>query len=94
MRAKDFNQYITEVLGADSMEKDPLDLILRPDIIKPNPVMMGAGSSATVPMQWNNSPFLSGGRLTSAFGINPKVSTRKKALRFHEFIDAVKTLSK
>lgn len=94
MRVQDFNQYITEMMGANSMEPDPLDNILRPDIIRPNPVMMGAGSSATIPMQWNNSPFLSGGRLTSAFGLNPKKSTRKKALRFHEFIDSIKKLSK
>jgi hypothetical protein len=94
MRAKNFDQYLNEVLGANSMETDPLDLILRPDIIRPNPVTLGAGSSSTIPMHWNNSPFLSGSRLTSAFGINPKAPTRKKALRFHEFIGAVKKLTK
>lgn len=94
MELKGFNNYVTEVLGANSMEQDPLDHILRPDIIRPNPVTMGSGSSSTIPMHWNNSPFLSGSRITSAFGTNPKKKAERKALRFHEFIDAVKNLSK
>lgn len=94
MELKDFNNYLTEMLGADSMEKDPLDNILRPDIIRPNPVTMGSGSSSTIPMHWNNSPFLSGSRITSAFGTNPKKKIERKALRFHEFIDSVKKLTK
>lgn len=94
MKVRDFNQYVFEVLGADSMEPDPADNIFRPDIIRPNPVTMGAGSSSTIPMQWSNSPFLSGSRITSAFGINPKKERKRKALRFHEFIDSVKKMAK
>lgn len=94
MELKGFSEYLVEVLGADSMEKDPADLIMRPDIIRPNPVMMGAGTSATIPMQWDNSPFLSGGRLTSAFGTNPRKKASRKALRFHEFMATIKKLSK
>ena len=85
---------LKEGLGANSMALEPIDAILRPDIIRPNPVTLGAGSSSTVPMHWNNSPFLSGGRLTSAFGANPKKSKERRALRFHEFIEASKKLSK
>lgn len=82
-----------EVIGADSMEKDPADLVLNPDTKRASAMMFFAGSSGTVPAHWNNSPFLTGGRLTSAFGSNPK-SAKKKVLNYHDFIKTVKGLTK
>ena len=88
-----FKQYIFEVMGADSMERDPADMILRPDIKRSSGMSFYAGTAGTIPTQWNNSPFLSGGRLTSAFGLNPKTSKKKTVLTYHEFIKATRDFS-
>jgi len=90
----DFTGYLTEVLGTDSMEKDPADLILQPDIKRSNAMMTFAGSSGTIPAQWNNSPFLTGGRLTSAFGLNPRKVKKKTVLNYYEFIKTTNEFSK
>ena len=89
-----FIKYINEVLGADSMERDPADLILSPDIKRASQMSLYAGTSGAIPTHWNNSPFLSGGRLTSAFGLNPKTSKKKNVLGYHDFIKASKKFSK
>ena len=81
-----FNQYLNEVMGADSMERDPADMIISPDVQRSNAMLTFAGTASTVPTHWNNSPFLSGGRLTSAFGLNPKAPKKKSVLSYHEFI--------
>jgi hypothetical protein len=83
-------KHIDETLGADSMQKDPADLILHPDVKRSNAMMTFAGTSGTVPTHWNNSPFLSGGRLTSAFGINPRKQEKKSVLSYYEFIKSTK----
>jgi len=61
-----------EALGANSMEIDTADLILSPDERHPSSLAFHQGTAGAIPTHWNNSPFLSGGRLTSAFGANPK----------------------
>jgi len=88
-----FDKYLNETIGADSMERDPADLVLHPDIQRSSALMFNAGTSGTIPTQWNNSPFLSGGRLTSAFGLNPK-QKKKKVLSYHEFVKSSKKFSK
>ena len=91
---KGFNKYLLEVMGADSMEKDPADLILDPDIKSASALMFHAGTSGAIPTHWNNSPFLTGGRLTSAFGLNPRKAKKKSVLSYHEFVSTTKKLSK
>ena len=81
-----FNQYIAEAMGADSMERDPADIITSPDIKRSSAMMTFAGTASSIPVHWNNSPFLSGGRLTSAFGLNPKEPKKKSVLSYYEFI--------
>ena len=90
---QDFSEYLVEVFGADTMQKDPMDLIISPDTKRANAMSFYSGSSGTIPTHWNNSPFLSGGRLTSAFGLNPKEAKKKTVLRYHEFIKASKKMS-
>jgi hypothetical protein len=87
---KRFNQYLAEVMGADSMERDPADTILSPDIKNSNAMLTFSGTGSTIPVHWNNSPFLSGGRLTSAFGLNPKEPKKKSVLSYYEFIKATR----
>ena len=87
-------KYLVETFGANSMQTDPLDLILRPDTKRANAMMTFAGTASSVPTHWNNSPFLSGGRLTSAFGINPKAPTKKSVLSYHEFIKTTRGFQK
>ena len=74
------------------MGTDPLDLIIRPDVQRANSLMFYQGSSGQVPAHWNNSPFLTGGRLTSAFGANPKAEKKKKnnVMSYKEFMEATK----
>lgn len=91
---KGFDQYINEALGANSMERDPVDLIIAPDIKRANALMFNSGQAGTIPTHWNNSPFLSGGKLTSAFGLNPKAPKKKSVLSYHEFRKLVKSYSK
>jgi hypothetical protein len=76
------------------MERDPADIILQPDVKRSNAMMTFAGTSGTVPTHWNNSPFLSGGRLTSAFGLNPKAPKKKSVLSYHEFIKTTRGFQK
>jgi hypothetical protein len=91
---RNFNTYLVEVMGADSMERDPADIILSPDTKRANAMSFYAGSSGTIPTHWNNSPFLTGGRLTSAFGLNPSKAKKKSVLSYHEFIKTTKGFSK
>jgi hypothetical protein len=87
-------RYLNEGFGANSMERDPADIILQPDVKRSNAMMTFAGTSGTVPTHWNNSPFLSGGRLTSAFGLNPKAPKKKSVLSYHEFIKTTRGFQK
>jgi hypothetical protein len=89
-----FDSYLLEVLGTDSMERDPADIVVSPDTKRASAMGFYAGSSGTIPTHWNNSPFLSGGRLTSAFGLNPKKATRKNVLSYNDFIKTTKKASK
>jgi hypothetical protein len=79
-----------EGYGANTMEGDPLDLIIQPDIKRANSLMFYQGASGQIPTHWNNSPFLTGGRMTSAFGANPRLSSKNKVLSYQEFIDATR----
>ena len=91
---RNFNTYLVEVMGADSMERDPADIILSPDTKRANAMSFYAGSSGTIPTHWNNSPFLTGGRLTSALGLNPSKVKKKSVLSYREFIQTTKGFSK
>lgn len=84
-----FREYIKEAIGADSMERDPVDLIQSPDIKRASQMMFFSGTSGTIPTFWNNSPFLSGGRMTSTFGANPQASD-KSVLSYEDFIKTTK----
>jgi len=89
-----FNNYLNEVIGADSMERDPAQLIISPDIKRASAMTFHSGASGTIPTHWNNSPFLTGGRLTSAFGLNPKKEKKKTVLTYQDFMKAHKRLNK
>lgn len=91
---KGFSKYISEAIGADSMERDPADIILYPETQRSSGMMLHAGTSGAIPTHWNNSPFLTGGRLTSAFGLNPRAAKKKSVLNYHEFIKTTRAFSK
>ena len=77
---------LVEGIGANSIELDTTERILRPDTKRANAMMFYAGASGTIPAQWNNSPFLTGGRITSAFGSNPRMDKKIKILSYEEFV--------
>jgi hypothetical protein len=83
---------IKEGFGTNTIERDPLDIILSPDTQRSGSLMFYQGSSGQIPTHWNNSPFLSGGRLTSAFGANPKGS-KNRVLRYEEFVETTRKFS-
>lgn len=92
MQVKSFLKYLNEAIGANSMELDPVGTMIHPDTKRSSAIMFNQGTSGSIPTHWNNSPFLSGGRLTSAFGMNPKVSKKKTVLSYSEFIKASKRM--
>ncbi len=81
---------LVEGFGAISMEPDPAERIMEPDTKRANAMMFYSGSSGTVPSHWNNSPFLSGGRITSAFGANPRLDKKIKVLSYQEFVETTR----
>lgn len=83
------NKKLFEAIGANSMNPSLKNFIMGPDSKSPNAMSLHSGTSSTIPSHWNNSPFLSGGRLTSAFGANP---TRKinKTFDYSEFLEISK----
>jgi hypothetical protein len=86
---------MNEQFGAISMTDTAKD-ILQPDIKRASQFPQFIGLAGAVPAQWNNSPFLSGGRWgggTSAFGANPKSST-KSVLSFSDFMKEHSKLQK
>lgn len=85
---------LVEGIGANSIELDNTERILRPDLKRANAMMFYAGSSGTIPAQWNNSPFLTGGRLTSAFGSNPRIDKKIKIFSYQEFIQTSNEFNK
>jgi hypothetical protein len=85
---------LDEGFGAISMEPDPAERIMDPDTTRSNALMFHSGSSGTIPAHWNNSPFLTGGRLTSAFGANPKMEKKIKIMSYQEFIGQSKKVNK
>jgi len=76
-----------EWYGANTMGTDVDHLIPSPDERRFNHMMYTAGTSTTVPSHWNNSPFLTGGRLTSAFGANPK-GKKRAIMSYRDFLEA------
>lgn len=86
MREKKLN----EGFGAIMMDPDPAERIMEPDTKRANAMMFYSGTSGTIPSHWNNSPFLSGGRLTSAFGSNPRMDKKVKIMSYQEFVEAHK----
>ena len=87
-------KYLVEEFGANTMQRDPADIILQPDVKRSNAMMTFAGTSGSVPTHWNNSPFLSGGRLTSVFGLNPNGVKKKSVLSYYEFIKTTRGFQK
>jgi hypothetical protein len=83
-----------EGFGANSIDLDTTRSILSPDTKRANAMMFYSGTAGTTPAHWNNSPFLAGGRLTSAFGANPKKSTKREVLSYHDFLKTQKQFSK
>lgn len=84
-----FDEYIKEEFGANTMQRDPADIIMRPDLKQNGRITNSAGAQSHGPSHWTNSTFLSGGRLTSTFGINPKKDRKKKVLSFRDFMDVL-----
>lgn len=84
---------LLEEFGANSMQRDPLDIVASPDIQRGGALMFYSGGSGQIPAHWNNSPFLSGGRLTSAFGSNPRLA-KKRIMRFEDYIKSKEDFSK
>jgi len=81
---------LIEGFGAISMEPDHAERILEPDTKRANAMMFYSGASGTIPSHWNNSPFLSGSRITSAFGSNPRADKKTRVMSYHEFVEAHK----
>jgi hypothetical protein len=77
-----------EWYGADSMGTDLDHLIPSPDEKRFNNMMYTAGASTTVPSHWNNSPFLTGSRMTSAFGSNPREKKKRSIMTYQEFLES------
>lgn len=77
-----------EWYGADTMGTDVDHLIPSPDERRFNHLMYTAGTSTTVPSHWNNSPFLAGGRLTSAFGSNPRAKGKIRIMNYEEYLES------
>jgi hypothetical protein len=75
------------------MEPDPAERPLEPDTRRANAMPFYAGASGAIPTHWNNSPFLTGGRLTSAFGANPKAKKKSPIMSYREFIESIKKVS-
>lgn len=84
-----FEDYINEEFGANTIQRDTADIVRRPDLKQNSRISNSAGAQGSGPSHWNNSPFLSGGRLTSTFGINPKKDRKKKVLSFRDFMAAL-----
>jgi hypothetical protein len=82
-----------EGIGKTSIELDDTQNILRPDVKRASALMFNSGASGTIPTHWNNSPFMAGGRLTSAFGSNPRIDKKIKVLTYQEFIENVNKLT-
>jgi hypothetical protein len=85
---------LLEGFGANSIDLDTTRSIISPDTKRANAMMFYSGTAGTVPSHWNNSPFLTGGRLTSAFGANPEKSKKGPVLSYHDFIKTHKQFSK
>lgn len=83
-----------EGYGANTIDLDTTRSIISPDTKRANAMPFYSGGSGAIPTFWNNSPFLSGGKVTSAFGANPKQSKKREVLSYHDFIKTHKQMSK
>jgi hypothetical protein len=83
-----------EGFAANSVDVDTARSIISPDTKRANAMMFYSGTAGTIPAHWNNSPLLTGGRLTSAFGANPEKSKKKGVLSYHDFIKTHSQFSK
>ena len=75
-----------ESIGETSIELDNTERLLQPDIKRANAMSFYGGSAGTVPAHWSNSTFLSGGKLTSAFGANPS-NKKFRIMSYQEFVE-------
>jgi hypothetical protein len=83
-----------EWYGADTMGTDLDHLIPSPDDKGFNQLANRAGTSTMVPSHWNNSPFLTGSRMTSVFGSNPKENKKRPIMTYQEFLESKKKKNK
>jgi hypothetical protein len=83
------NQDILESIGAVTMVKKPSDKLNEPDFRTPIPNLISTTRNSSVPMHWNNSPFMSGGR----YGANPK-SGKNEVMTYKDFVKAKKKFLK
>ena len=75
------NRNISESIGAISMVRQPVDKLNEPDFRTPIPNLISTTRNSSVPMHWNNAPFMSGGR----YGANPKAN-KNMIMTYKDFI--------
>lgn len=81
--------HINEEFGANSMSRDTDNLIINNTLDKSSGLMVNSGKAGAIPAQWSNSPTLSGGGTTSAFGNNPK-KKKDYILSYKDFLKEIK----
>jgi hypothetical protein len=83
------NRNISESIGAVSMVRQPADKLNEPDFRTPIPNLISTTRNSSVPMHWNNAPFMSGGR----YGANPK-DGKSRVMTYKDFVKAKKKFLK
>jgi hypothetical protein len=83
------NRNMTESIGAVTMVRQPADKLNEPDFRTPIPNLISTTRNSSVPMHWNNAPFMSGGR----YGANPE-GGKRRVMTYKDFIKAKKKFLK
>lgn len=90
MIIKGFKEYLKESIGANIAKEKQSDILNQPDVIVPIPNIIHSRRGSSIPRQWGNSPYMSGGTSgdygsnAMMLGSNPK--QKKRVLTYHEFM--------
>jgi hypothetical protein len=81
MNVKHYNEFIVESIGANTMNRKPVEQLNNPKHNIQQPKTIATGKAGSIPMHWNNSPGVYAG---ARYGSNP--SSKKRAMSYDEFI--------
>jgi len=85
MSVKTYISFVKESIGANTMNRKPVEQLNNPEHNVQQPKTIATGRAGSIPTHWNSSP----GTLAGArYGANPDEKKQKRAMTYKEFMES------